>query len=85
MGMRCLQVPPTVMFHTANAWEEGDEVRLYGCCMNVVRFPSCVLASVSGPQVSLSCTAMQAGLTSPHAHHAPASNDATLSSDSKTF
>ena len=25
------------MFHTANAWEEGDEVRLYGCCMNVVR------------------------------------------------
>jgi carotenoid cleavage dioxygenase-like enzyme len=33
---RCQQVPPTVMFHTANAWEEGDEVRLYGCCMNVV-------------------------------------------------
>lgn len=33
------QVPPTVMFHTANAWEEGDEVRLYGCCMNVVRSP----------------------------------------------
>ena len=25
------------MFHTANAWEDGDEVRLYGCCMNVVR------------------------------------------------
>ena len=25
------------MFHTANAWEDGDEVHLYGCCMNVVR------------------------------------------------
>lgn len=25
------------MFHTANAWEEGDEVKLFGCCMNVVR------------------------------------------------
>lgn len=32
-----MQVPPTVMFHTANAWEEGDEVKLFGCCMNVVR------------------------------------------------
>ncbi len=35
------------MLHTANSWDEGDEVRLYGCCMNVVRTlgsSSCVVA-----------------------------------------
>lgn len=39
-GSKTAQIPPTVMFHTANAWEEGDVVKLYGCCMNVVRIPN---------------------------------------------
>lgn len=30
------EIPPTMIFHTVAAWEEGSVVKLYACSMNAV-------------------------------------------------
>ena len=35
-AMRWFEVPAVMMFHVANAWQEGNQVKLYSCCFDEV-------------------------------------------------
>ncbi len=41
-AMRWFEVPAVMMFHVANAWQEGNQVKLFSCCFDQVR-PVCPL------------------------------------------
>ena len=36
-AMRWFEVPAVMMFHVANAWQEGNQVKLFSCCFDQVR------------------------------------------------
>lgn len=35
-AIRWFEVPAVMMFHVANAWQEGNTVKLYSCCFDQV-------------------------------------------------
>ena len=36
-AIRWFEVPAVMMFHVANAWQEGNIIKLYSCCFDQVR------------------------------------------------
>ena len=36
-AIRWFEVPAVMMFHVANAWQEGNTVKLVSCCFDEVR------------------------------------------------
>lgn len=49
-AMRWFEVPAVMMFHVANAWQEGNEVKLFSCCFDQVRL-LCPLLTCVHPTV----------------------------------
>lgn len=45
-AIRWFEVPAVMMFHVANAWQEGNTIKLYSCCFDkvCVQSPSAVIA-----------------------------------------
>ena len=41
-AIKWFEVPAVMMFHVANAWQEGSTVKLYSCCFDQVRFFACI-------------------------------------------
>ena len=35
-AIKWFEVPAVMMFHVANAWQEGDVIKLYTCCFDQV-------------------------------------------------
>ena len=35
--VRWFELPPMMIFHVANAWQEGDLVKVFACCFEEVR------------------------------------------------
>ena len=35
-AMRWFEVPAVMMFHVANAWQEGNDIKLFSCCFDQV-------------------------------------------------
>lgn len=40
-AIRWFEVPAVMMFHVANAWQEGNLIKLYSCCFDQVRLLCC--------------------------------------------
>ena len=36
-AIRWFEVPAVMMFHVANAWQDGNTIKLYSCCFDQVR------------------------------------------------
>ncbi len=41
-AIRWFEVPAVMMFHVANAWQEGNEVKLFSCCFDQVGTRCCI-------------------------------------------
>lgn len=38
-AIKWFEVPAVMMFHVANAWQEGNTVKLFSCCFDQVQLP----------------------------------------------
>ena len=58
-AIRWFEVPAVMMFHVANAWQEGNLIKLYSCCFDQVRLLCCcetIAKLLLTVRLSLLCT-----------------------------